>query len=152
MPPEELGRKKQSILRSIRYRLIGTGIIGILGVLSFAGAFILVYRQLLPPTEQRWKSTFEIDMKGTIISWSPAAKNLYGYTTEEIRGQSIASLFANESEINVLYHQMQSGEQTAFNMMHKVKGGDTIHVRVQFLRITDHAGHLAAIGLACTRR
>ncbi len=152
MPPEDLERKKQTILRSIRYRLIGTGVLGILGVLSFAAVFILIYRQMLPPTEQRWKSTFEIDMKGSIINWSPAAKNLYGYTTEEIRGQSIATLFANESEISVLYHQMQSGEQTAFNMMHKIKGGAVIHVRVQFLRMTDPSGQLVAIGLGCTRR
>jgi len=47
---------------------------------------------------------------------------------------------------------MQSGEQTVFNMMHKAKNGATIHMRVQFLRMTDDSGNLTAIGFACTRR
>jgi PAS domain S-box-containing protein len=152
MRPEDMERKKQAILRTIRFRLFTAGAFGLVGVLSFAAAVVLVYRQLLPPTEQRWKSTFEIDMKGTIINWSPAAKKLYGYDPIEIRGQSVAMLFANESEINQLLHQMQSAEQTAFNMMHKAKGGKTLHMRVQFLRMTDGSGNLSAIGLACTKR
>jgi PAS domain S-box-containing protein len=152
MRPEDMERRKLSMMRTIRYRLIGVGALGLVGVLSIAGAFILLYRQLLPPTEQRWKSTFEIDLKGTVIHWSLAAKKLYGYEPAEIRGQSVAKLFANESEITQLLHQMNSGEQTAFNMMHKDKGGKTVHVRVQFLRMTDDSGNLSAIGLACTRR
>lgn len=152
MRPEDMERKKQAVLKTIRYRLIAAGALGLVGVLSLAGAFVLVYRQLLPPIEQRWKSTFEIDMKGTIINWSQAAQKLYGYVPQEIRGQSIAALFAQESEISQLLHQIQSGDQTAFNMMHKAKGGKTVHVRVQFLRMTDGSGNLTAIGLACTRR
>jgi PAS domain S-box-containing protein len=152
MRPEDVERKKQAILRTIRFRLITAGALGLGGVLSLIVAVLLVYRQLLPPTEQRWKSTFEIDMKGTIIRWNPAAAKLYGYEPEEIRGQSIAKLFAHESEIGQLLHQMQSGEQTAFNMMHKAKSGKTVHVRVQFLRMTDGSGNLTAIGLACTPR
>lgn len=152
MRPEDLERKKEAILKTIRYRLLGAGALGLVGVLTLAGAIVLLYRLLLPPTEQRWKSTFEIDMKGTIINWSPIAEKLYGYGASEIRGQSVATLFANASEINQLLHQMQSGEQTAFSMMHKSKAGKTLHMRVQFLRMLDGSGRLASIGLACTRR
>jgi len=152
MRPEDLERRKQSEFKDIRYRLIATGALGLAGVVTFAFALLLAYRQWLPPTERRWKSTFEIDMKGTIISWSKAAMDLYGFTPEEMRGQSIALLFSTESEIGRLYKQMQSGDQTAFKTTHKIKGGSTVPVRVQFLRITDKSGNLSSIGLECQRQ
>ena len=34
--------------------------------------------------------------KGTIVSWNPAAKDLYGWTAREIKGKSISELFAPE--------------------------------------------------------
>jgi len=51
--PGDIERKKQMILRTIRHRLIVAGALGLGGVLSFVMVVILVYRQLLPPTEQR---------------------------------------------------------------------------------------------------
>jgi len=152
MRPDDVERKKQSILKAIRFRLITTGLMGLFGVLSIAVAIILIYRQWVPPTERSWQSTFEIDLNGSVISWSQKARDLYGYTSDEIRGKSVATLFASESEIVRLHQKMKSGDQTAFETTHMLKGGATIPVRVQFLRMTDKSGQLTAIGLSCIRK
>jgi PAS domain S-box-containing protein len=39
--------------------------------------------------------------KGTVVSWNPAARKLYGWTVREIKGKSISQLFAPEDRKEV---------------------------------------------------
>lgn len=161
MQPEDLERRKQGILKTIRYRLITAGLIGLAGaasvVITILGAYRLGrFNTLLAPRSAKASSpdtspTLEIDLKGTITSWSKTAERLYGYSASEIRGQSIATLFAADSEINRLHHQMQSSAQTSFETTHKGKNGASIPVHIEFRRITGPTGRMTAIGLSCTR-
>jgi PAS domain S-box-containing protein len=167
MPPTELEAKKETILRSIHFHMAGAFVIGLLGLASLVAAVLLGYRVLRavakpktspvadglfrpssPPAAAGQEPTLQMDLKGTITAWSPAAEALYGYSPAEMQGQSIGKLFESESEISRLGRELQEAKQAIFETIHKTKAGASMGMRIEFRPVADSA----AIGLICTRR
>jgi len=153
MPPGELEAKKQKLMRAMKWQLVTAGGIGLLGlgILIFLTltAYRLFQNQEPPPPK---KTTIQMDLQGKIADWSREAKALYGYTADEMRGQSIGSLFESESEINRLDHELHVAKKTTFETTHKTKSGASLLIRIEFRPVMDPTGRTIAIGLICSRR
>jgi PAS domain S-box-containing protein len=69
------------------------------------------------------------DLDGTILSWNPAAERLYGYTAQEIIGQSVTILFPPErlAEFHSIMERLRRGES--------IEHYDTVRVRKDGTRV-----------------
>jgi PAS domain S-box-containing protein len=69
------------------------------------------------------------DLEGTILSWNPAAERLYGYTAQEIIGQSVTILFPPErlDEFHSIMERLRRGES--------IQHYDTLRVRKDGTRV-----------------
>ncbi len=167
MPPGELDAKKQSIMRDLKWRFAAAFGIGLLGLGTLIAIALTIYRMpkvtppvadgiyRAPPAEDRprpQEPSLQMDLQGVITQWSRGAQTLYGYTSDEILGQTIGKLFESESEISRLGREMQAAKQATFETTHKTKAGASILVRIEFLPVTDKSGQTSAIGLLCTQR
>lgn len=85
------------------------------------------------------------DLNGIITSWNKAAHGMYGYTSEEIVGQSILrvipkELHAEESEI---LRKLRAGERIEhFETVRVRKSGQRIEVSLTISPIRDNAGRV----------
>ncbi len=149
--PAELEAIKQNILRLMRLHLIAASVIAVAAVASLIFTALAIYR-FLHPRPGRNEPTLEMDLKGTIVAWSPAAEGLYGYHASEMRGKSIGDLFVSESEIGRLGQELEKAKNATFETTHKTKSGTPIQVRIDFSSISDKSGHPVSIGLVCRRR
>jgi PAS domain S-box-containing protein len=166
MAPAELEQRKQGYVRMMRIRTGVACLFALLALISLRIAVAAIGRAnrgepLIPPRKKKPvaaappegpEPTLEMDLKGMISGWTPAAETLYGYTAQEMRGKSISKLFESESEISRLYKGLLDSPQTHFETLHKLKSGQVIPVRIQFCPLTDAAGRATAIGLICIRR
>jgi PAS domain S-box-containing protein len=162
MPPGELEAKKQSLLRTMKLRFAAAFGIGLLGLGALITIALTAYRLpkarpviadgvfRVPPAQDRphpEELTLEMDLQGNITKWSLDAETLYGYTADDMRGQTIGKLFESESEIGRLGRELQAAKQATFQTTHKTQAGASIRVRIEFRPLSDNA-----IGLICTRR
>ncbi len=86
-----------------------------------------------------------MDLQGNITAWSREAETLYGYTAEDMRGQSIGKLFESESEIGRLGRDLLAAKQAVFETTHKTKGGrQHPQIKIEFRPLSD-----TTIGLIC---
>jgi len=72
-----------------------------------------------------------LSLDGTIISWNPAAERLFGYTSDEVMGQSKALLIPDDRkhELNFLLESIKSGNPIErFETKRKCKNGSLIDV------------------------
>jgi PAS domain S-box-containing protein len=92
-------------------------------------------------------------LEGVITSWNPAAERIFGYTAEEMVGQSIFRLVPEElhgSEHDLLA-RLQRGETVAFAETERVrKDGGRIWISLSVSPIRDASG--AIIGAASIKR
>ncbi|ADE13568.1 PAS sensor protein [Nitrosococcus halophilus Nc 4] len=97
-------------------------------------------------------------LDGTIISWNAAAEQIYGYTAEEICGQSIAILVPPDrhDEIPQILQHIRRGERIKqFETVRVRKDGRKIYVSLTISPIKDNQGHIvgaATIARDITRR
>ena len=71
------------------------------------------------------------DLRGTILSWNPAAQRLFGYTAAEALGQPITMLFppGTEHEETVLLPRIRCGEHISHHEAERVcREGRTVAV------------------------
>lgn len=105
-------------------------------------------RQLLASiVENSEDAIISEDLTGTVTSWNRAAEKLFGYTADEMIGQSITRI-ADESrgnEMSEILARIQKGERIEqFETVRRTKSGDRINVSVTMSPIFDSAGR--AIG------
>jgi sigma-B regulation protein RsbU (phosphoserine phosphatase) len=82
-------------------------------------------------------------LDGTILSWSPVAEELYGYTADEVVGRSIRTLIAPESEGELcdLLEALKRGESVAaFRAVRIHKDGRQIQVSLTVSPLRDGEG------------
>ncbi|MCL5960315.1 MAG: PAS domain S-box protein, partial [Chloroflexi bacterium] len=80
---------------------------------------------------------------GTIVSWNPGAERLYGYSAEEVKGQSVSLIFpaGQEEELPEILERIGRGERIERYETARVrKDGRRVDVSVTMSPIKDAAG------------
>lgn len=93
------------------------------------------------------------DLQGRITSWNPGASRVFGYTAQEMLGQSILRLFPGErlTEEALLLRQIEAGDKVDhFETERLHKSGRTLHVSVTLSPIRDSSG--AVVGASKVAR
>lgn len=84
-------------------------------------------------------------LDGTVTSWNQAAERLYGYTAEEMIGQSIARIFPPEriDQLRDFMDRLRRGERISHHDAVRVtKDGRRIDISVSVSPVTDAAGRI----------
>jgi PAS domain S-box-containing protein len=84
-------------------------------------------------------------LDGTVTSWNQAAERLYGYTAEEMIGQSIARIFPPEriDELRDFMDRVRRGERISHHDAVRIaKDGRRIDISVSVSPVTDAAGRI----------
>lgn len=79
-------------------------------------------------------------MEGRILSWNKGAQRLYGYTAEEMKGQSIDKLAeeASREEFKSMLVRLQEGQKMRpFEMVHVARSGRSVRALVRVAAIHD---------------
>lgn len=85
------------------------------------------------------------DLYGVITSWNKAAHRMYGYTAEEVVGQSILVLIPDElhPEEDEILRKLRAGERLEhFETTRVTKSGERIEVSLTISPIKDHSGRV----------
>ncbi|HTU50484.1 MAG TPA: PAS domain S-box protein [Acidobacteriaceae bacterium] len=85
------------------------------------------------------------DLNGVITSWNKAAQHMYGYTPEEIVGQSILRLIPNElhSEEDEILRKLRAGQRLEhYETTRVTKAGRRIEVSLTISPIKDSTGRV----------
>lgn len=94
------------------------------------------------------------DLHGVITSWNKGAENIFGYTTKEAIGKSLASLIVPadrlHEEVNILERISRGETVTHFNSIRQKKDGTPIPVSIAIVPIRDANGKI--IGASKTVR
>ncbi len=90
------------------------------------------------------------DLDGTITSWNHAAEQLFGYRSDEIVGQPLATLCPPEldGETSQLFEKVQHGETIdQFDSVRVAKDGRHIPVMLTFSPVFDHEGGITSAAI-----
>ncbi|MDH3669225.1 MAG: PAS domain S-box protein [Paracoccaceae bacterium] len=87
------------------------------------------------------------DLEGRIVTWNQAAADLYGYSADEIIGQSMEVLYPDDWPFGVLHYRdlILAGELEECEVIHKTKQGDLRHVAVTAAPVLDADGAVTSI-------
>lgn len=88
-----------------------------------------------------------IDLDGTIYSWNPGAEHIYGYTSTEAVGNSVAMLIPpyNADEISLILAWIKSGERvTHYETLRRRKDGSIVDVSLSVSPIKDANGKVVS--------
>ena len=84
-------------------------------------------------------------LDGTITSWNPSAERIFGYTAEEMIGQSILRLIPpdRQSEETEILRQLRAGQRIQhYETVRVTKDGRRLAVSLTISPVKDHAGHI----------
>jgi PAS domain S-box-containing protein len=87
-------------------------------------------------------------LDGIVTSWNPAAANIFGYTAEEMIGQSIHILFPpqrRDEETEILTRVAHGARLSYFDSQRCRKDGAMLDVSVTVSPIFDHSGAIAGV-------
>jgi PAS domain S-box-containing protein len=89
---------------------------------------------------------------GLIRTWNPAASDLFGYTPEEVIGQSVEILAPPDARelFDDLYAQVRAGETVHADVLRRHKDGHLIDVSINISPMLDDAGRLVGISSIST--
>ncbi|WP_303721823.1 SpoIIE family protein phosphatase [Malonomonas rubra] len=91
-----------------------------------------------------------LNQQGRIFSWNRGAKQIYGYTNEEVVGQSISRLTLPErsDEIHNMLRNLQSGQPVQhLSSIHLHKKGLSLYVSLSASPVIDRNGQLLGASL-----
>ncbi len=84
-------------------------------------------------------------LEGIVTSWNPGAEDLYGYSAQEMIGQSIAISFPPDrlGELQTILQIIQRGEQVQhFETIRLRKGGQPFHVSISVSPLKGEKGEI----------
>lgn len=115
--------------------------------LSCANAQLQLQAQIVDQTHDAIIST---DHQGIILSWNRGAKKLLGFAGEEIRGQSLQCLFADEEyaffQENIFPLLLRKGQQEGEVRLRR-KNGESFAAHLSLSRLQDQDGEFS--GMVC---
>jgi diguanylate cyclase (GGDEF)-like protein/PAS domain S-box-containing protein len=82
---------------------------------------------------------------GRVVTWNAGAREMYGYTAEEIEGEPVSLLEPPErhGEIEGILQRIRDGESVVrYETVRRRKNGDTVDVAVSASPIRDESGEL----------
>jgi len=123
-PPDEVGLLSRAVGRLI-------------GVL--ARSENLVYH-LAALVESSGDAIISHTLDGTVLSWNKGAQRVYGYSAEEMRGQSIKLLVSDEAGIDMerYLQKLQGGERILpYEAVHRARNGRRVCALVRVSAIYD---------------
>ncbi len=103
------------------------------------------YQRLASIVESAEDAILSESLEGIITSWNRGAEKLYGYTQEEIIGQSITILapVGYEHEAFIILDKIKNGEYIRlFHTMRRSKDGKIIDVSLNVSPIYDNRGNI----------
>ncbi len=84
-----------------------------------------------------------VDLGGRIARWNPAAKEIYGYTEEEVLGRNMSEIFSRDEETRKLFERIKSWESLPpWEKVERKKDGTLIDVSVTLSPIKDSRGRV----------
>ncbi len=86
-------------------------------------------------------------LQGRVLTWNAAAQRIYGYSAEEMLGQSMARLLPPDrpQEEDLILEQIRRGERVAhFETVRQKKSGELIDVSLLISPVRDTAGVITA--------
>lgn len=90
-------------------------------------------RQLVSIIQASDDAIFGKDLNGKIFSWNPGAERIFGYTAEEMIGQSVAELIPQErrGELKQIMKQIRNGHSvTQFETIRRHKDGSLVPIQL----------------------
>ena len=100
--------------------------------------------ELNPADMPALDATLELDLTGYITAWSPGAQLMFGYALEEVIGQHVLFLYAeddNEADIAELFFEHSPGETEArTEVRRRKKSGEIIWVHLDIALRRDEGG------------
>lgn len=92
-----------------------------------------------------------IDLDGMIVNWNKGAEKIFGYTEEEVRGQSFATTLLpsrSEAELRAVLDRIQRRDVIApFESVRMHKDGRSVHVSVTKSPIMDPSGKIVGVSV-----
>ncbi len=110
-------------------------------------------RVLAAIVESSDDAIFSKDLAGIITSWNSAAERIYGYTAEEMIGQSVTRLFPHDGqgEFDEIMARIRRGERVAHHVTQRVrKDGTLLMVSVTISPVKGESG--AVVGASSIAR
>ena len=87
------------------------------------------------------------DLDGIVTSWNAGAERMYGYTSDEMIGQSISVLFPDPlvSDLDAIMRRIRTGERISqMETERRARNGRVIHVSLSISPIRDSSGSIVA--------
>ena len=87
------------------------------------------------------------DLEGTILTWNPAAEELYGYASDEIIGRSMETLYPDgwPTRVTEYIDRVLSGELTHFDVVRRTRDGRLRDIAVSAAPIRNADGEVTSI-------
>ncbi len=101
---------------------------------------LLVQARYVSIIESSANAVISTTMDGSITSWNPASERLFGYSAEEVMGQSVQKILARDqiSEEKAHLERLRRGEHIApFESTYLTKEGRSVAVAVHYSPILD---------------
>lgn len=92
-------------------------------------------------------ATIAIDLDGTVMLWNPAARRMFGWTEEEVRGQSLPILAGDEQDAfyRHLHMLMQGGSFESYETRMVRKDSSLIDTGVVVSPLRDAGGRIGGV-------
>lgn len=83
-----------------------------------------------------------VDLEGVITSWNAAAEAMFGYSAEEMLGQSISTVVTDRDEGMDLLARARMGEVSRYETTRRTKTGRILEVWMTVSPVRDTDGHV----------
>lgn len=83
-----------------------------------------------------------VDLEGLVTSWNAAAETMYGYSVEEMLGQSISAVVTDRDECLELLARARMGEVSRYETTRRTKSGQMIEVWMTASPLRDVEGNV----------
>jgi diguanylate cyclase (GGDEF)-like protein/PAS domain S-box-containing protein len=105
-------------------------------------------RQLAAMVAGSGDAIFGATTKGMITNWNPAAERMFGYTADEIIGQSVAVLThpgESEQQAQIRARLNAGGQPERFETVRRCKDGTVVNVLITDSSVRDEAGEVVGL-------